>query len=162
MTGYNMHKRPSFVVLVGLPGVGKSTYIKENALPGYRILSTDSIVEKMCAAQGITYTQGFKLFIDDATKRFNRELVDALHDKANIMIDRTNLTRNTRRRLLSQVPKDYLKFAYYFPVPEQAEWERRLNARPGKYIPRPVIDTMMSSAQFPEKEEGFTAVFTIA
>jgi hypothetical protein len=155
----NIH---SFIVLVGLPGVGKSTYINNNKNPGTIVLSTDAIVEKMCALQGITYTQGFKLFIDEATKRFNKQLAIALKNKNDIIIDRTNLTCASRKRLMSQVPKHYSKYAYYFPTPEENEWKRRLNNRPSKYIPQNVLDEMALSFQFPKKEEGFDAIFTIA
>jgi predicted kinase len=155
----NIH---SFIVLVGLPGVGKSTYINNNKNPRTIVLSTDAIVEKMCALQGITYTQGFKLFIDEATKRFNKQLAIALKNKNDIIIDRTNLTRASRKRLMSQVPEHYSKYAYYFPTPEKDEWQHRLASRPGKYIPQNVIDDMISNFDFPNKEEGFDAIFTIA
>lgn len=155
----NIH---SFIVLVGLPGVGKSTYINNNKNPNALVLSTDAIVEKMCISQGITYTQGFRLFIDEAIKRFNKQLTIALKNNNDIIIDRTNLSRASRKRLMSQVPNNYSKYAYYFPIPEKDEWHRRLASRPGKHIPQNVIDDMINSFNFPEKEEGFDAIFTIA
>ena len=163
MTGEKMSRQlHSFCVLVGLPGVGKSTYINNNKNPNVVVLSTGTIVEEMCVSQGITYTQGFKLFISEATSRFNKRLTNAIKNRSDIVIDRTNLTRASRQRVMSQVPKNYSKFAYYFPTPEKDEWQRRLNSRPDKYIPQSVIDDMALSFQFPNKEEGFDAIFTIA
>ena len=150
---------PYFTIMVGLPGTGKSTHVKRYALPDAVILSTDNIIEKRCEFEGLTYSQGFKLFIDDATKQFNAELAQALKDRKNIMVDRTNLTVNSRHKLLARVPKDYKKYAMYVPIPE--DWSTRLANRPGKCIPDSVISTMMMDFQMPTLDEGFDAVFTV-
>lgn len=155
-------KNKTFGVMVGLPGVGKSTYRKKMITPGITVLSTDDIVEDMCFNAGLNYDQGFKLFIEDATKVFNRRLSSALQNNESIMIDRTNLSRKSRARLLARVPKSYKKYAYFFPTPEDAEWKRRLSARPGKCIPQAVLDDMALSFEMPTIEEGFDAVFTVA
>ena len=105
MTGEKMSRQlHSFCVLVGLPGVGKSTYINNNKNPNVVVLSTDTIVEEMCVSQGITYTQGFKLFISEATSRFNKRLTNAIKNRSDIVIDRTNLTRASRQRVTRRLP----------------------------------------------------------
>lgn len=155
-----MTNAPNFSVLVGLPGVGKSTYISKHAnRENIVVASTDDIIDGMCADAGITYDQGFLLFIDEATKRYNTLIGDALKGRYSIVIDRTNLTVNSRRKLLARVPNEYKKYALYFPIP--TDWNDRLKSRPGKCIPQNVIDNMIGSFQMPTKEEGFDAVFTI-
>jgi predicted kinase len=155
-------KNKTFGVMVGLPGVGKSTYRKKNITPEVRVLSTDDIIESMCAERGITYDQGFREFIEPATKLFNQQLGEALKNGEDVMVDRTNLSRKSRARLLSLVPKSYRKYAYYFPTPAGEEWRRRLDNRVGKHIPQAVLDDMSLSFVMPTIEEGFDAVFTVA
>lgn len=155
-----MIKTLNFSIMVGLPATGKSTYIEKNARPDLVVLSTDNIIEQMCKEAGVTYNQGFKLFIDEATKGFNYQIGEAIKNEQSIVIDRTNLTAKGRRKLLSRVPNKYNKYALYFPIP--TDWNTRLQSRPGKCIPQPVLDNMLLSFQMPTVDEGFDAVFTIA
>lgn len=157
-----MTKVPYITLLVGLPGVGKSTYVNEYKTPDSIVLSTDAIVESMCNANGITYDQGFKLFIDQATHEYNKLLATYLAAGNDIVIDRTNLSVTSRRKILARVPKRYKKYAAFFPIPPEEEWKKRLASRPGKCIPQSVLDNMLMQFQMPTVDEGFDAVFTIA
>ena len=100
---------PVFTMLVGLPGTGKSTWItheyQEVPFVDYVPLSTDAEIEKLCASQGITYDQGFKLFIDQAQKIMNEKMADAIKNRHDIVLDQTNLTRKSRARKMAQLPR---------------------------------------------------------
>lgn len=152
-------------MLVGLPGVGKSTWLRDryHEVPGvdYVPLSTDAEIEKLCSEQGITYNQGFKLFIDQAQKIVNQKMAAAIKNRSDIVLDQTNLTKKSRARKMAQLPKYYKKYAYFFQIPEDAEWKRRLSSRPGKCIPQSVLDEMRVSLEAPMTDEGFDSIFTI-
>ena len=156
---------PIFLMLVGLPGTGKSTWLTNDyqdvpfvdCVP----LSTDAEIEKMCASQGIAYDQGFKLFIDQAQKIVNQKMSNAIKNRSDIVLDQTNLTRKSRARKMAQLPKTYKKIAIFFPVPDDTEWKRRLASRPGKCIPQSVLDEMRANLEVPALDEGFDEVVEI-
>lgn len=154
--------KPWFTMLVGLPACGKSTW-RANALhrPHTVFLSTDDEIEKLCAAQGITYDQGFKLFIDQAQKIMNEKMADAIRNRVDMVLDRTNLTKKSRARSMAQLPKEYIRRAFFFPIPDDTEWKRRLNSRPGKCIPQAVLDEMRLNFEMPSIDEGFDEVLSI-
>lgn len=156
---------PIFLMLVGLPGNGKSTWLTNDyqdiPFVDYVPLSTDVEIEKMCASQGITYDQGFKLFIDQAQKIVNQKMSNAIKNRSDIVLDQTNLTRKSRARKMAQLPKTYKKIAIFFPVPDDTEWKRRLASRPGKCIPQSVLDKMRANLEVPALDEGFDEVVEI-
>ena len=55
---------PQAVMLIGVPGSGKSTYIDElkaqNPDRDYIVLSTDDILERLGSEKGLNYSQAFK------------------------------------------------------------------------------------------------------
>ena len=55
-------------------------------------------------------------------------------------------------------PYGYRFDAVVFPNPDPAEWERRLNSRPGKTIPDNIIRNMVASFRMPTPEEGFVNI----
>lgn len=146
-------------MLVGVPASGKSTWATENYHLYDKILSTDDIITSISGTYGFTYDQAFKDLIGFAEKAFFEQLEEACVRKLNFIIDRTNLTAKGRKRLLDRIkPYGYQVNAVVFPIPEQAEWERRLNSRKGKTIPNDVLESMKRNFQSIEDKEGFTEV----
>ena len=151
--------------LIGVPGVGKSTFI-HNYSPDLNttyIYSSDAQVEKYALEQGKTYDEVWSDYVDTAQAIINEELREAIKARKDLIIDRTNLTAKARRRIISQLPKSYDEIvAIVFRMPEseedKIEHERRLNSRPGKTIPMYVIEQMKSTYQKPTFEEGFTEI----
>jgi predicted kinase len=156
---------PVFTMLIGLPGTGKSTWLSNEYIDipfiDYVPLSTDAEIEKLCAESGITYNQGFNLFIDQAQKIVNRKMSDAIKNRDDIVLDQTNITRKSRARKMAQLPREYKKYALFFPIPNDAEWKKRLSSRPGKCIPQSVLDTMLMNLEMPSIDEGFDEVIMI-
>lgn len=153
------------IFLIGVPGVGKSTFI-HNYFPDLRatyVYSSDRVVEEYAALQGKTYDEVWSDYVDTAQSIINEELREAIKLRCDLIIDRTNLTAKARRRIISQLPKIYDEIiAVVFRMPESEEdkneHERRLNSRPGKTIPMYVIEQMKSTYQKPTFEEGFTKI----
>lgn len=152
---------PTVHMLIGVPGVGKSTWTK-NFLEGltfdgkntYVIVSSDNIIQKYADDNGITYTEALKKMGSDAMKQMMREAKAAIKEKKNIIWDQTNLTCNSRKQKLNLFTSDYEKIDVIFKTPDHEEHQRRLN-RPGKFIPEKLLEGMKKSYQAPVKWEGF-------
>jgi predicted kinase len=145
-------------MLVGVPGSGKTTWIKNNKHNAV-VLSTDDYIEKVAAKQGKTYSEVFKDVIGDATDQMEKDLLQAVRNERDIIWDQTNLTAKSRKGKLSRIPKSYKKVAVYFTVP--SDLRDRLASRPGKTIPEPVIISMINQLQPPTKEEGFDEIVAV-
>lgn len=153
---------PECIVLCGLPAAGKSTFRASFESPKYEILSTDDFIEDHARQVGLTYNEVFKDYMPIAEDRFWAALGDAVKNNRNFVVDRTNLTIKSRRRVLSKVVKTYTKFAVVFMIPqnktEKIEHNRRLANRPGKIIPQHVIAMMEKQFEMPTTDEGFNSV----
>lgn len=142
-------------MLIGVPGAGKSTWIKNQSYDAV-VLSSDDYIEKVAAKQGLTYNDVFKDAIPGAAANLKRELKAAIEADQDIIWDQTNLTVKSRREKLKMVPDSYRKVAVFFSIPK--DLRDRLATRPGKTIPEPVILTMINQLTPPTKEEGFDEI----
>ena len=150
---------PTITVLVGLPGSGKSTYVqtylKEH--PETVVVSSDDLIQAYADFHNQTYSWAYPLYVKEADRLFKAELSKAIADGKNIIVDRTNMTIKSRRRILANVPKNYHKVAAVFSVDED-ELKKRLQQRDlatGKHIPDSVINDMRRNYSEPTLDEGF-------
>ena len=149
---------PTLFMLIGVPGSGKSTWIRSRNHDAV-VASTDDKIEAAAAAQGLTYNDVFDAEIKAANAAMREDVKQAVKDKRDIIWDQTNLTAKSRRGKLGQVPKHYERIALYFPTPDGAELERRLGSRPGKTIPAHVMASMIASLELPTAGEGFDQIY---
>ncbi len=144
-----MSERPRLVLLVGLPGSGKSTWAKQQ---GTALISTDEI----------RY-----LLSDDATNQLIHSAVFAtvrflLRQRLQLRrpvtyVDATNCTRHERRayiRLAELYDAD--AEAIWFDTPVEVCKERNRNRE--RVVPEWAIDMMAARLVPPSVDEGFVAV----
>lgn len=151
---------PEFIMLIGVPGSGKSTYIKklkaDNPDKEYVVASTDDIISAWGEAEGLNYSQAFQKFdYKKAETIFKNQIKDAIKNRKNIIVDRTNLTPKSRAKTMANLPNDYKTIAVVFDVDEK-ELQQRLDTRAaetGKHIPDKVVDQMKASFTPPSKSE---------
>ena len=151
---------PRLYMLVGVPGSGKSTWIRSRNHDAV-IASTDDKIEAAAAAQGLTYDAVFESEFKAANAALREDVKQAVKDQRDIIWDQTNLTAKSRRSKLGQVPKSYARIALYFPTPDGEELARRLASRAGKTIPVHVMASMIASLEPPVPSEGFDAIYQV-
>lgn len=151
-----MTNTPHIIMLIGPPASGKSTWIQNNK-QDHVIISTDDIIEMWGSELGLTYSEVWKTMFKDAERKMKEDYHQALMDNRNIIIDRTNMSKKIRSKLLFSVPENYWKYGIIFSASRE-ELDRRLLQRPGKHIPAFVMDDMLERYEEPTLEE-FDAIF---
>jgi len=147
-------------ILIGVPGSGKSTWIKNCGIDAV-ILSTDDKIEAAAEAAGKTYNDMFKSVIGEAERQMHADAVAAFAAGHDVIWDQTNVTAKTRGKKLNRVPAHYEKIAVYFNTPPEAELQRRLANRPGKTIPANIVMGMVSQLEMPTADEGFDRIIIV-
>lgn len=146
-------------MLIGVPGSGKSTWIKSMGFDaGTVLISSDDIVEEEAARLGKTYSDIFAEYAKEATAEMNRRVTVATIVGKSVVWDQTNVDAKGRAKKLRRFSDSYRKVAVFFPTPEPEEHARRLANRPGKFIPQFVIDSMTQRLEMPTIAEGFDEV----
>jgi predicted kinase len=151
---------PTVYVLVGVPGSGKSTWIRNQIWAlGLTVVSTDAFVEQEAHRQGKTYSEVFDEYMPTAVKLMAEQVVQAREAGHDIIWDQTSTTVASRKKKFKMLP-NYHAVAVVFATPEPEELERRLAGRPGKTIPWNVMQGMISSFKTPTEDEGFDEIWT--
>jgi len=153
--------------MVGLPGTGKSTLLDFVDNPEFGdsvfVYSTDNYIERVAADQGKTYDDLFSDYIKKATVRMDALLDVAIKEGVEVYWDQTNLGIGKRRKIINRMTQAGYDVECVCILPpdseeDNAEWNRRLDSRKGKSIPRNVIQSMKDSFVIPSTEEGFTNI----
>ena len=149
--------------LVGVPGAGKSTWIKDQVWAlGLTLVSTDAFVEDYARLQGKTYSEVFTDYMPTAVDLMTEQVVRARTLGHTIIWDQTSTTIASRAKKFRMLP-DYEHIAVVFRTPEHTELMRRLASRwdDGKIIPEHVIASMIASWEEPTEDEGFKEIWYV-
>ena len=154
--------KPICTVMVGLPGLGKSTLIKKMYKPDTWIYSTDMYIDAVAEDNGITYSEAFESNIKAATE-FNEQKLKTMMDlRKDIIWDQTNLGVGKRRKIINCMRQAGYQVRCECILPPESDyngdkedWVERLANRPGKTIPQHVLSNMIESFVVPTAEEGF-------
>ena len=81
--------------------------------------------------------------------------------KTSIIVDKTNLTKASRKRLLSQVPSEYKKIAIYLDTVPLLSYLRQ-SKRVGKVIPDNIWFKQLNQLEVPTEDEGFDEIIRVS
>lgn len=156
-------ENPIFIMMVGVPGCGKSTFIRSLG-QNIMIASTDDMIEEKALQAGKTYSQIFdKINHKHLKLDMIRDIKKAIVDRHHVALDRTNMSRKTRSEFIDLFPDNYTKVCLNFSIDDKVLRER-LKARAeatGKVIPEFVLFNMFKSYNPPIKDEGFDIIIEV-
>lgn len=139
-----------FIMMVGLPGSGKSTFIEKN-YPNYAVHSSDSIREELSG--------------DVNNQDINKHVFNLLHKRVkedllackNVVYDATNISWKRRKAFLQELSKiDCFKQCILMATPFELCIERN-NSRT-RNVPYSVIERMCKSFDIPWYNEGWDMI----
>lgn len=148
----------SFVMLVGLPASGKSTYAAEHFDPSNKIfISSDAYLEDFALQKGITYAEAYDTHISEANARCMIDAREAFAQGKDVVWDQTNLSYEDRERKLAIVPETYFKTAVAFELSTSELADRFIGRfhETKKSIAPATMDALQKSYQRPGRFEGF-------
>ena len=156
---------PKCYQLIGVPGAGKSTWYKNQDWlledkKDHKYVSTDQHVEGYAKDQGKTYSEVFEEYMPTAVKQMMVNVNMASAFQLDIVWDQTSTTIASRARKFNALP-DYEHIAIVFRTPDRDELDVRLSGRPGKHVPKEVVDSMIASWEEPTTEEGFKEIWYV-
>lgn len=152
-------RRPKAYILIGVPGSGKSTWTKKlSETVDFVHLSSDKHIERFAESIGATYSEVFLEYIKRATIDMNAELDEAIKNKKHIVWDQTNVSKASRKFKIGKL-SSYRVIAVEFPTPDEVELKRRLDSRPGKFIPADAMRRMISGLEPASLDEGFDEIW---
>ena len=152
---------PKCYQLVGVPGSGKSTWIKNQTwMLGMPVVCTDTFVEDYAKKQGKTYSEVFDEYMPIAVKLMANQAKICEANGLDLIWDQTSTTQSSRERKFNTLPR-YKHIAVVFATPDKKELERRLASRPGKEIPWDVVQGMIDNFVMPTEEEGFDEIWYV-
>lgn len=152
---------PKLYVMVGIPGSGKSTWIKNQEwAKDCVVVSTDEFVEAYAREQGKTYSEVFQEYMPTAIEMMMDKVAEAEAAGKDIIWDQTSVNVATRARKVRRLPQ-YHKVAVVFKVPHPDDLIVRLASRPGKIIPLEVVADMVDkfNSEPVTEEEGFDEIW---
>jgi len=144
--------RPRIVVVIGLPGSGKSTYLQQRGLP---TLSSDAI-RKLLADDEADQTIHARVFSTLRNLLYQRIAIR----RPVTYVDATHLTPQERRPYIQMARLfNCTVEALYFDVPLEVCKQR--NRRRARVVPEEALERMAAKLVPPSLEEGFQGITVV-
>lgn len=146
----DFYQPPRFIMLVGIPGSGKS--YKARALSGSRTvhISSDAIRKRIYGDENCQKDPG-KVF-----SIMQEETLNALSNGISVIYDATNISRKNRKEILDKLPCYVSKECVICWAPIELCIER--DAKRDRTVGKEVIDRMVRRFEAPFYDEGFDKI----
>lgn len=144
------------IIPVGVPGCGKSTFIKEIASKQDTIvIETDAIREELTGSAS-DQSQNKKVF-EVAYNRLNSGLANDETKEKTFVFDATNISKWSRKGIIDIAKKYNARVVAIVMTTPLETCIKRNNARE-RVVPEDVIRRMYSNLEKPSKAEGFDEI----
>ena len=145
-------------LLMGAPGSGKSTYLKNRFSQPPMVISRDAIRFAMVREDEEYFSKEKEVF-----REYIEQIRTALKFNNEVFADATHLNESSRAKVLFALGhdlKDVEVNIIWVRVPlEVAITQNELRLGTRAYVPKAVIRRMYSQATMPSKEEGFEHIY---
>jgi predicted kinase len=117
---------PALIMMVGIPGSGKSTWISKNSVENTVVVSPDDIRREL-SGNVSDQTQNAKVWflVKERTSK-------ALRDGKNVILDATNVASKSRKRFLQGLPPHKLQAKRFEADPEESNRRIRKQIESGE------------------------------
>lgn len=147
-------------LMVGVPGAGKSTYIKNNAgkySSAYGIISRDAIRFKMLSEEDEYFAKENEVYAE-----FIRQINEFLSDDIDVFVDATHITKGSRKKLLDAVSARYEEVnAIWVDLPLNTILTQNAQREGRALVPTSVVRRMFYQFEEPTEKEGFKHIYKI-
>lgn len=150
--------KPKLYLMCGIPGSGKSTYLKTcfSQLP--KVISRDDIRFSIVKEDEEYFSHENEVYAE-----FISQIKEALKFEREVFADATHLNETSRAKTLRALGaslKDVEVNVIWVRVPVEVAIQQNENRKGTRaYVPRSVIRRMHSQMTKPSKEEGFDHIY---
>jgi predicted kinase len=145
-------------LMMGCPGSGKSTYLRERFSQPPVVVSRDAVRFSMVKEDEEYFSKEKEVF-----KEYIEQIRTAIKFNAEVFADATHLNESSRAKVLRALGSDLRDVevnVIWVRVPvEVAITQNELRMGTRAYVPKSVIRRMYSQATMPSKEEGFEHIY---
>lgn len=139
-------KKPTFYMMVGVPGSGKTTYA--HRIPNAKVLSSDDIRKELGVDGGDKQAHGRVFAI------LHERVKEALQNGKDVVYDATNITSFRRKNFLKEINDLAGKKVCIYLAPTLAQAIRQ-NADRDEPVPEQVVRDMDMKLEAPTFSEGW-------
>lgn len=145
------------IMMVGIPGSGKSTWVKNN-FPDITSVSRDVIRFELLDERGGEYFD----YEDEVFDKFIRQIIGSLVVDEITIADATHLNKKSRARVLDKVRKfaDEIE-AVVLDTDLETAFERNDQREGRAWVKHGIIRRMWFSMEMPKETEGFDKITII-
>lgn len=153
-----MVKSKKLYLMMGIPGSGKSTYLKTRFSQPPKVISRDEIRFSIVREDEEYFSHENEVY-----KEFIKQIKETLESYAEVFVDATHLNEASRGKVLRSLGeslKDVEVNVIWVRVPVEVALRQNENRKGTRaYVPKSVIRRMHSQTTKPSKEEGFDHIY---